>query len=47
MRAVIKVCWNYAQEEVPVRLSPEPENPKDSSAIAFQCCVDGKWIRSE
>ncbi len=34
-----------AQEEVPVRLSPEPENPKDSSAIAFQCCVNGEWRR--
>ncbi len=45
MRAVIKVYWNYAQEEVPVRLSPEPENSKDSIAIAFQYCVDEKRRR--
>ena len=30
---------------VPVRLNPEPHNVKDSKAIAFQCELDGKWIR--
>ena len=30
---------------VPVRLSPEPHNVKDSKAIAFECEIDGKWIR--
>ena len=30
---------------VPVRLFPEPDNVKDSKAIAFQCELDGKWFR--
>ena len=31
-------------ETVPVKLSPEPTNPFDSRAIAFQCQIRGKWI---
>ena len=30
---------------VPVRLTPEPTNPKDSKAIAFECLVSDKWER--
>ena len=33
------------QKEVPVRLSPEPDNPYDTQAIAFQCFIDGTWHR--
>lgn len=32
-------------EDVPVRIKPEPDNHKDSMAVAFECCVDGKWKR--
>ena len=28
---------------VDVRLMPEPDNPYDSKAIAFQCKIEGKW----
>ena len=28
-----------------VRLKLEPENPKDSKAICFECFMDGKWHR--
>ena len=31
--------------DVPVRISHEPDNPKDSKAIAVICCVDGNWHR--
>ena len=31
--------------DVPVRLTPEPENPFDSRAIAFMCFMDGQWYR--
>lgn len=31
--------------DVPVKISPEPENPKDSRAIAVICNVDGTWNR--
>lgn len=31
--------------EVPVRLYPEHDNPKDATAIAFQCCVSDEWKR--
>lgn len=31
-------------EIVPVRLRPEPNNIRDSKAIAFDCCLDGKWM---
>lgn len=34
-----------AAQEVPVRLFPEPDNPEDSNAIAFQCCIAGDWRR--
>ena len=27
-----------------MKLSPEPTNPFDSCAIAFQCQICGKWI---
>ena len=30
-------------ETVPVKLVPEPTNPVDSRAIAFQCQTHGKW----
>ncbi len=30
---------------VPVRLMPEPDNPYDSKAIAFQCFYQGHWQR--
>jgi hypothetical protein len=26
-----------------VRLTPEPENPYDSHAVAFECLIDGCW----
>ena len=26
-----------------VRLTPEPDNPYDSHAVAFECQVDGCW----
>lgn len=29
--------------DVPVKIAPEPDNPKDSRAIAVICCVDGSW----
>lgn len=33
-------------EDVPVRLTPEPNNPYDSEAIAFECHLkDKKWRR--
>lgn len=28
---------------VPVRIMPEPSNPIDKNAIAFQCCLEGEW----
>ena len=28
---------------IPVRLQPEPNNIRDSKAIAFECCVEDKW----
>ena len=31
-------------ETVPVKPSPEPTNPFDSRANAFQCQIRGKWI---
>ena len=30
---------------IPVRLNPQPDNPADSNAIAFQCFVQQKWQR--
>ena len=33
--------------EVSVQLKPEPTNPKDAKAIAFECKVDGKWERCQ
>ena len=30
---------------VDVHVSPEPDNPYDSQAIAFQCHIDRKWQR--
>ena len=32
-------------ETVPVRLHPEPNNPKDSNAIAFDCQIESNWER--
>ncbi len=32
-------------ENVPVRLTPEPSNPVNSKAIAFECEIDGHWER--
>ena len=32
-------------QPVPVRLMPEPNNPMDNKAIAFECCMQGKWMR--
>ena len=31
-------------EAVTVRILPEPNNPYDSNAIAFQCKVDDNWV---
>ena len=31
-------------EAVPVRIIPEPNNPYDLNAIAFQCEVDDSWV---
>ena len=31
--------------DVPVRICPEPDNPKDSEAVAFQCYLSGAWKR--
>ena len=31
--------------ETPVRLQPEPENPFDANAIAFDCLTDNGWRR--
>ena len=31
--------------DVAVELVPEPDNPKDSKAIAFLCFVNGNWHR--
>ena len=33
------------QEQVDVRLRKEPNNPKDSRAIAFECKLISKWER--
>ena len=30
-------------ENVPVRIRPEPDNPVDARAIAFECNVSNKW----
>ena len=38
----LKTC---SGETVPVRLQPEPNNPKDSNAIAFECHIGSKWER--
>ena len=35
----------HSGENVSVRLMPEPENPYDSKAIAFQCLYQGGWQR--
>lgn len=32
------------EEAVSVRVNPEPDNPFDSNADAFQTPVNGKWI---
>ena len=32
-------------EHVPVRIRPEPDNPVDARAIAFECNVSNKWQR--
>lgn len=32
-----------ARITVPVKVVPEPNNPFDSHALAFQCLVDNKW----
>lgn len=37
-------CINEGKD-VPVKLIPEPDNPKDSRAIAFHCFVGEKWRR--
>lgn len=31
--------------QVEVRLQPEENNPVNSRALAFMCCLQGKWIR--
>ena len=33
------------EQEVPVNLFPEPDNPKDAKAIAFKCWIEDKWHR--
>ena len=39
---VLEKCRDALQDghDVPVRLTPEPENPFDSRAIAFMCLID-------
>ena len=32
-----------AGTSVPVKVIPEPNNPFDSRALAFQCLIDNKW----
>ena len=32
-------------KETPVRLRPEPENPFDANAIAYECQIDNQWRR--
>ena len=32
-------------QPVPVRLMLEPNNPMDNKAIAFECYMQGKWMR--
>ena len=32
-------------EVVPVRIQPEPDNPVDARAIAFECALNNKWER--
>lgn len=44
MATVIEMCQRWQGKTIPVRMRPEPNNVKDSSAIAFDCCVDGKWL---
>ena len=29
--------------EVPTNIVPEPDNPIDKNAVAFQCHIDDKW----
>ena len=44
---VLEKCRDAMQDgqDIPVRLTPEPENPFDSRAIAFMCFMDEKWYR--
>ena len=44
---VLEKCRDAMQDgqDVPVRLTPEPENPFDSRAIAFMCFIDEQWYR--
>ena len=37
------IIANGCTEDVPVRLTKEPNNPKDSMAIAFECLLEGNW----
>ena len=32
-------------EVVPVRLTPEPNNPYDANAVVFECKIEGCWYR--
>ncbi|SMN01539.1 hypothetical protein SPONN_2618 [uncultured Candidatus Thioglobus sp.] len=34
---------NGSMEAVPVRLTKEPNNPKDSMAVAFECLLEDEW----
>jgi len=35
----------HQNEDVPVQIIPEPENPVDKNAIAFKCRIDSKWFK--
>ena len=40
-----KVTMLLQNEEVPVKITPEPTNQYDAKAICFKCFVDGEWHR--
>ena len=46
-QAILKKVSQLLQDnqEVPVNIYPEPDNPFDSKAIAFKCWLDNDWHR--
>ena len=45
MQETLKKAFLATKEgkSVCVRLTPQPDNPYDSHAVAFECQVDGSW----